>query len=917
MWNAEIPLTKALPPDEVVWHRVRYRFQYAGAQDAAAQGTESISEILRTPVVHVLGQQSYLAGGAAAVRLIVTDSKNDAIPGDSTARIELVDGARPRLLFAGRLNRRGTAEAQFRFPAGLAGRYSLRYVVETPIGSTEIAQPVKLEAEAQILLTTEKPVYQPGQTIHVRALALDRANHAATAARKITLEAEDSRGNKVFKKVTQTSAYGVASADFGLADEVNLGTYHLRALLDGGDEGGSKAEIAVNVERYVLPKFKVAVEFTGKQKHGYRPGDRVTGTVRANYFFGKAVDGGEVEVKASAMDVGVVNAGSAQGKTDADGVYHFDFKLPDYFAGLPLQQGLARVLVEASVKDSAGHAETRGEGVTVSQSPLILTAIPEGGTMVPGLENQVFVLASYADGAPAVATLKVRAAGNAEQTVTTDAGGVAVVKIHAGANQALEVEASDAEGNRVKSTVPLEMRAGGEQILLRTERAVYRAGERIALKVFSTKSRGTAYVDVVKNGQTVLTRDLDLVNGVAELSLAATPGPGGDGGFQRLSVRPRCRPGGRSPAGVRAARRRIEDRGGERCSPIPPRPGCARAFPRDQFTRRRSAGGAGTCRSWTRRCSRSPKSGPGSPRCFLPGAGGVEAALRDSFGIHARRGGAHARGDRQGRAARPRGAGAVCGHRGGPAQSLRDGNRTRRAGGQAGRVPEPVPGRIRHAAGAVRGQGDAHPARQSPGRRPGQTGGTGRHARCMGHALSRVPAGGYYFVNSAGADRQFGTGDDLGAYLQVRTSRVAGPPLSQRNSAGNRRGARSRSLQRARGVVGRGEVFQRCGGGGREGHATRRRSGAVRTAAPNSSGQICWPDFRRANTTVEVRRRDSTWCRKNSRCGRAIAPCCPPKCGLRRRSKWRPSMWSRASGAEAAAGCEWPWAASPEACRAA
>src|SRR5664280_1310225 len=83
--------------------------------------------------------------------------------------------------------------------------------------------------------------------------------------------------------------------------------------------------------------------------------------------------------------------------------------------------------------------------------------------------------------------------------------------------------ARDAEGNRASSTVPLELRQGEEQILLRTERAVYRSGDRILLKVFSTKARGTAYVDMVKNGQTVLTRDLDLTNGAAELTLAATP----------------------------------------------------------------------------------------------------------------------------------------------------------------------------------------------------------------------------------------------------------------------------------------------------------------------------------------------------------------------------------------------------------
>ena len=53
-------------------------------------------------------------------------------------------------------------------------------------------------------------------------------------------------------------------------------------------------------------------------------------------------------------------------------------------------------------------------------------------------------------------------------------------------------------------TVPLQSRSGEDQILLRTERAVYRSGERIQMKVFSTKERGTAYVDIVKDGQTIV-----------------------------------------------------------------------------------------------------------------------------------------------------------------------------------------------------------------------------------------------------------------------------------------------------------------------------------------------------------------------------------------------------------------------------
>jgi hypothetical protein len=531
-WLEKIKLTKPLPLDELVWHRVRYRLEFRDDKTTSIEGTESISQILRMPVIHILGQQSYLAGGEAAVRVIVTDSHDAIIAGRGTVKIEFVAADNQgSTLFTGHLNRRGTTEAQFRFPAGLVGDYQLRYVVDTPIGSTELTQPVRLEDKISILLTTEKPIYQPGQTIHVRALALDRSNHEAVAGHKLTFEVEDSRGNKVFKKATQTDKFGIASAEFGLADEVNLGTYHLRALLGDSEAPANTAEIALNVERYVLPKFKVAVDFTGsdgKTKRGYRPGDHVTGTVHANYFFGKPVDDAGITVKASGMDVSVVELASVQGKTDHEGAYHFDLQLPTYFAGHPLNQGAARVLIEATVRDSADHAETRGQPITVSASPLLIVAVPEGGALVPNIENQVFILTSYPDGTPAPATLKVHPKGSLKQgattRTTTDEGGIAIVNVTPGTGaETLQVEAEDQEGNHASSTIQLQTRDGEDQILLRTERAVYKAGDRINLKVFSTKKRGAAYLDIVKDGQTVLTRDLDIENGQAALSLTATP----------------------------------------------------------------------------------------------------------------------------------------------------------------------------------------------------------------------------------------------------------------------------------------------------------------------------------------------------------------------------------------------------------
>lgn len=528
-WKEELKLDKAPALEDLVWHRLRYHFIYDDSRYADFADTESIGQILRMPVLRILGQQTYLAGSRAAVRVIVSDSQNEVIPGRSFLRVNLQAAGKPRTtLFAGQLNHGGTAEAQFQFPTGISGNCELHYVVDTAIGSTEFTETIRLQDKVGLLLTTEKPIYQPGQTMHIRALALERANHEAVGNRDLTFEVEDSRGNKVFKEKTRTDQFGIASTEFQLASEVNLGTYHLRALLgEPGGEAANSAEIALHVQKYVLPKFKVQLDFTSKndkKKHGYRPGDHVIGTVQANYFFGKALDGAEVSLKATGMDVTTFEAASVQGKTDRDGAYHFNLRIPSYLAGRPLHQGAARLLVEATVKDSASHRETRGEPITVSESAFLVMAVPEGGTLIPNLENQVFLLASYPDGSPVKADLMVRPPSGVEQRVLTDEGGVAVIRLKAVAGtESLQIEGKDLEGNSVFSTVSMQMRAGEDQLLLRTEHAVYRAGDAIHLKILATKKRGTAYIDIVKQGQTILTRDLDITDGQAELTLPATP----------------------------------------------------------------------------------------------------------------------------------------------------------------------------------------------------------------------------------------------------------------------------------------------------------------------------------------------------------------------------------------------------------
>ena len=267
-WEANLITDHSVALDDIVWERIRSRFFFEGEQTPAITQTRSVSTILRHPVVCLLGQTHYLAGAPAALRVIVTDGTPNAssIP-NGAVRIDLLEhNAAPQILFTSKLDHHGSANAEFRFPASLTGDASLRITAETPLGTVETTDTVRLENKVSILLTIEKPVYQPSQTIHVRALALDRSDHHAASSRKITFELEDARGNRVFRKSTETDSFGIASAEFVLADEVNLGAWHLHALMpsDAKSTQDNAAELTLQVERYVLPKFRVSINLAQK-----------------------------------------------------------------------------------------------------------------------------------------------------------------------------------------------------------------------------------------------------------------------------------------------------------------------------------------------------------------------------------------------------------------------------------------------------------------------------------------------------------------------------------------------------------------------------------------------------------------------------------------------------------------------------
>lgn len=516
-WDVSLNVDKNIPLEDLVWHRLKI-----GMGPAAR--IVSLSEILHLPVVRILSQRAYAAGSRASVRVIAIDAKTGGPLDNSHLKLDLVNGEAATALFDGSTDALGTAQVGFTLPAASFGSRSLRVTADTPLGSVTASQPIQIERRNKILLTTDKPLYQPGQTMHVRALALDGPTRAAAADQQLTLEVKDAKGNKVFKQRGRTDRFGIASADFELADEVNFGPYHVRALL-GDSDAVYTQEKTVTVDRYVLPKFKVAIELSkdaGRQQQSYySPGETIEGKVSAHYLFGKPLANAAVTVVLKSFDVEAAEVGRITGRTDAEGRFNFSSKLPDFLAGRSTEQGSAPVSIGVEVKDSAEHNESKSRDILVSNTPIIIMAVPESGQLLPGLENRVFVLTSYPDGTPAETTLS----GNLlASPVKTDESGVAVIPVRAATGTlSANLKAVDAQGREGRADVKLEARAQTQSLMLRTGRAVYKVGDTLRLETISTRERGAVYLDVVKDGQTILTRAIETDGGRGRLDVDLTP----------------------------------------------------------------------------------------------------------------------------------------------------------------------------------------------------------------------------------------------------------------------------------------------------------------------------------------------------------------------------------------------------------
>lgn len=141
---------------------------------------------------------------------------------------------------------------------------------------------------------TDRPVYRPGQTVHVKLWAgearYDAADDSMYAGKTANIQVRDGRNEMVFEKEGLVAdGYGGITFDFDLKDEAALGNYNVRISGAIPNTGFS-----FRVEEYKKPEFEVKVDAPSDP---VKLGEPFEATISAIYYHGAPVTEATVKIK--------------------------------------------------------------------------------------------------------------------------------------------------------------------------------------------------------------------------------------------------------------------------------------------------------------------------------------------------------------------------------------------------------------------------------------------------------------------------------------------------------------------------------------------------------------------------------------------------------------------------------------------
>ncbi len=150
----------------------------------------------------------------------------------------------------------------------------------TDPGSWSLEQPAR---ELAAYIYTDKPIYRPGHTVHMKAVLRWRQLDALARFDRADAEvvASDPNDKVVFRRQVKLDPFGSVQASFPMPATAALGNYTIR--VQSGDAIGSGA---FEVQEYRKPEFEVIVQPAARF---VLQGREAVVSVQARYYFGQPV----------------------------------------------------------------------------------------------------------------------------------------------------------------------------------------------------------------------------------------------------------------------------------------------------------------------------------------------------------------------------------------------------------------------------------------------------------------------------------------------------------------------------------------------------------------------------------------------------------------------------------------------------
>ena len=474
----------------------------------APTATANPTPVIPTPTPEEMGRpavtsgpvDAYLALAPSVLRSGQTEGISvslfsDDRPARGTVRLALLKEGATVAVAEGRVEGIGTITLNV--PDVPKGDYDLQ--VRGP-GFQETAR-LSVEAGNVLFVETDKPIYKPGQDVHIRVLLLNLELKPVSG--DVAVEVQDAEGTKVYRQEVNSDEYGMASLTMPLSTEPNLGVWKIRAFA-----GDQQAQADLRVERYVLPKYEVDV--TLPREWG-RAGDPITGTVSAEYSFGKPVRG-ELQLVASKY-VGEWEP-FAEFTRELDGTASFELPAPGYVAGVPGSGGKGNVTLDITVRErSTGYVESATTLLTIVSAPVVLQLIPESPSFKPALPLSTLLVAETPDNRPVDTDvgleiyyfdeeLSIRLAE--ERRVRTD-NGKALFTIEPPEGSVAVALLADADGGHASTTLKASYSPSGSYIHLEQIEGPLELGDLAQFTVHATDPSANFYYEIISRGKVVFT----------------------------------------------------------------------------------------------------------------------------------------------------------------------------------------------------------------------------------------------------------------------------------------------------------------------------------------------------------------------------------------------------------------------------